>query len=279
MVFVCFNLILGSCKFDNDNAGPSIITTTGDYEWTFDDLSGSPKPDATNTGPTTTLSNYTGPMTIIENNTIIENVIITGSLRIEADNVRLANFKIDANKAPYGISIEDGHKGIRIEDGEIYNMASAAILGMGFHAKRLNIHDSDGDGIKAQGSGGEVIVELCFIHKLGKGEGAHADGNQTRGGANIAFRYNNIYMPVPGSAEFPGAPYKSNAAFILQLEISNFIIEHNWLDGGNYTIYSHQGAYVRNNKFGRNYLYGITVDGPSAQWSGNVWQDTGLPCP
>jgi hypothetical protein len=67
-------------------------------------------------------------------------------------------------------------------------------------------------------------------------EGSRADGNQTRGGSNVTFRYNNIYMPYPSTPNYPGAPYKSNAVFMLQLEISNVVVESNWLTGGNYTI-------------------------------------------
>ena len=115
---------------------------------------------------------------------------------------------------------------------------------------------------------------------------SHADGNQTRGGSNITFRYNNIYMPVSGTPEYPGSPYKSNATFMLQLNISNFVIENNWLNGGNYTIYcpDNGGVSVRNNIFGR-YNGGWkdskdhlrTHAGSCDQWSGNTWEDTGGP--
>ena len=90
-------------------------------------------------------------------------------------------------------------------------------------------------------------------------------------------------MPSPGTPSYPGAPYKSNATFILQLSISNFVIENNWLTGGNYTIYCSSGASVRNNIFGRE--NGGWPDkeerrirsGECGQWSGNVWEDTGKP--
>ena len=64
---------------------------------------------------------------------------------------------------------------------------------------------------------------------------------------------------------------------MLQLSISNFVIENNWLNGGNYTIYCQSGGIrVRNNIFGRSYLFGL-VDGNCAEWSGTVWEDTGNP--
>jgi hypothetical protein len=195
--------------------------------------------------------------------------------------VTIRNFRIDASGQRYGINVLDGHRGVVLEDGEIYGMSSAAILGVGFTARRLHVHDSSGDGIKAQGSAaGPTLVEYCFIEKLGSGAEAHADGNQTRGGSNTTFRYNNIYMPRPGTPNHPGGPYKANATFFMQLDISNFVIENNWLNGGGYTIYciddGASGVSVRNNIFGRDYDFGI-LSGDCAEWSGNVWEDTGNP--
>jgi hypothetical protein len=241
------------------------------------------KPGAHNTGYSGTLSAYSGPGTITTAGAKYENFSHTGTVNIDADNVVLRNFKIDGGH--YCINIKSNRKGIVIEDGELYNMASCGILGMGFTARRLHIHDSDGDGVKAQGTGGPVLVEYCFIEKLGKGADAHADGNQTRGGSNITFRYNNIFMPNPGTPSYPGEPYKSNATFMLQLAISNFVIENNWLTGGNYCIYSPGGVSVRNNKFGRhNGGWPDKVElriknGTFDEWTGNTWEDTGSPCP
>jgi hypothetical protein len=242
--------------------------------------SGDPdRPWAHNTGPSNRGALVPrGGMTITTNGAVYENIDVTGDIWIDADNVTIRNFRVNASGKIYGINVLDGHKGVLLEDGEIYNMSSAAILGTGFTARRLHIHDSSGDAIKAQGSStGPTLVEYCFIEKLGSGAEAHADGDQTRGGSNITFRYNNIYLPSPGKPGYPGAPYKTNAAFMLQLGISNFVIENNWLNGGNYTIYCQSsGIYVRNNIFGSSYQYG-PVDGTCAEWSGNVWEDTGLP--
>jgi hypothetical protein len=163
-------------------------------------------------------------------------------------------------------------------------MESAGILGYGVTARRLYVHDSGGDALKI--AGGPSLVEYCFIEKVGKSADAHADGNQTRGGSNITFRYNNIYMPFQGTPNSPGAPYKSNAAFMLELGISNFVIENNWLNGGTYTIYCPSpekgGVYIRNNIFGRDNggwsegkdEYRLRA-GNCAEWSGNRWEDTG----
>jgi hypothetical protein len=228
-----------------------------------------------------------GTLKITTDGVELENLEISGIVTIDADNVTIRNFRISATGF-YGIKILAGHSGIVIEDGEIFNMTSSGIVGMGFTARRLHIHDSGGDGIKAQGAGGPVLVESCFIEKLGTNAEAHADGNQTQGGSNITFRYNNIYMPHPGTPSYPGAPYKSNATFILQNTISNFVIEGNWLTGGAYTIYCKNtggsGVFVRDNIFGRHnggWSAGKEArrirTGSCAEWSGNRWEDTGEP--
>ncbi len=242
------------------------------------DEDSSDRPWAHNTGPSDPGAlEPSGSLIITTDGAALENLEITGVIQIEADNVTIRNFRINAT-ASYGIDIASGHDGILLEDGEIYGMDSAAILGAGFTARRLHIHDSEGDGLKVGGSGGPTLVEYSFIEKLGRKVDSHADGNQTRGGSNITFRYNNIYMPVSGTPEYPGSPYKSNATFMLQLNISNFVIENNWLTGGNYTIYcpDNGGVSVRNNRFGRDYRFG-PINGPCDEKVGNVWDDTGDP--
>jgi hypothetical protein len=246
------------------------------------------RPWAHNTGPIKPeLLIESGPLMIDTDGAVYENIDVTGYVWIDANDVTIRNFRINADGESYGINVLEGHLGVLLEDGEIFGMSSAGVLGVGLTARRLHIHDSYGDGMKIQGEGGPSLVESCFIEKLGAAPEAHADGNQTRGGANITFRYNNIFMPAPGTPKYPGAPYKSNSAFFLQLDVSNFVIENNWLTGGNYTIYcitNRGGVSVRNNVFGRENggLPEGTADrrilsGTCDVWSGNVWEDTGRP--
>jgi hypothetical protein len=246
------------------------------------------RPWAHNTGPRQPeLLVPSGPLMIESDGALYENIDVTGDVWIDADDVTIRNFRINANGESYGVNVLEGHHGVLLEDGEIFGMTSAGVLGVGLTARRLHIHDSYGDGMKIQGEGGPTLVESCFIEKLGAAPEAHADGNQTRGGSNITFRYNNIYMPAPGTPKYPGQPYKSNSAFFLQLDVSNFVIEHNWLTGGNYTIYcitNGGGVSVRNNVFGRE-NGGLPEGNASSRilsgrcdvWTGNVWEHTGRP--
>lgn len=236
------------------------------------------KPGPDNTGPTDrSLLQPMDGTTIDKEGTVLENVAIKGMMRIKADNVTIRNFTIDAG-THYGIQIAPGVKGTKIENGEIINVNSAAILGMGFHAIALNIHESGGDGIKPQGTGGPVIIERCWIHHLGKNEGAHADAIQSVGGEDMTFRHNFFDLEVD-----PKPPYKANANFMLQNKkgkLANLTIEQNWIDGGGWMIYvpgNSDNIRIVNNKFSREYRFGLINGLEHTTWQGNVWEDTGEP--
>lgn len=239
------------------------------------------RPGPTNTGP----YDYrrlepSGSLTITEAGALVENIDVTGSVKIRADNVTLRNFRIDGGGTFYGIRANEGHTGIVIEHGEIRNISSAGILGNGFVANRLNIHESGGDGLKVQGGGGPTLVMRSWIHHLGTNEGAHADGNQSRSGHDIRFIGNYCDMPITDPP-----PYKSNACMFLQAAdgpLDNVEISGNWLNGGNYTIYcSGTNLRILNNRFGRDYRYGIRsqCSNGNTQWTGNVWDDNGESIP
>jgi hypothetical protein len=164
------------------------------------------------------------------------------------------------------------------EHGEIYNMSSAAILGANFTARWLNIHHSGGDGLKPTGN---ATVEYSWVHHLGMNDGAHADGVQIRSGSDYVFRYN--YFDMPKGLE----GFKSNATFLVQCaegQISNVLIDHNWLNGGSYTVYLKGGpgkGYLEpinvrctNNLFGRDFSVGPVVRHSGVYWDNNRYWDT-----
>ncbi|MCP3919068.1 MAG: hypothetical protein GY711_26290 [bacterium] len=240
-----------------------------------------PRPDATNTGPTNPSAlTSVGSMTVTTDGALIENVRVGGTLRIKANNVTVRNFIVDGGGgSSYGIRATDGYQGIVIEDGEVKNVVSSCIYGGGFTARRLNVHESGGDGFKTTGN---VLVEHCWIHHLGTNPGAHADGNQTRYGSNFVFRANNFDMPIT----VPG-PYKSNAALIIQTgegPIDNVLIEGNWVNGGNFTVYLKDkgvgygdptNCTLLNNRFGLDYRFGVLSTTGPVHIEGNVWDGTG----
>ncbi len=238
------------------------------------------KPGPHNTGPRDPAAlTKVGSITVTKAGSIIENVHIEGTLIIRADNVTVRNFVIDGKGAPYGVRCSYGNKGILLQDGEVYNVMSSGIFGGGFTARRLNVHESGGDGFKT--SSGST-VEYCWVHHIGTAEGAHADANQSRDGQNLVFRGNFFDIPID-----IGAPYKSNACLIIQTglgPIDDVLIEENWLTGGNFTLYiTDKGAghgpptnvRVLNNRFGREYRYGVLDMFGFVHIQGNRWDDTG----
>lgn len=253
-----------------------------------------------------------GGMTIKEDGAVIENLRILGTVRVMANNVTIRNCLIDAGnrangeeiKIWYGIqNTEDGgFDGLLVEDCEIVGVNSAPVYASKGTFRRLDIHESNKDGIKASGP---VLVEECWVHHVGMREGTHADCVQMQdGGSGATFRRNYMDMPFYDSVYFHGAPYKSNAPFIIQTQwatedITDVTIEENWLRGGSYTIYFGRktkttdavvrNCVVRNNKFswlgGRDHAKRMEV--PTHQthlsigegckphlFDGNTWYET-----
>lgn len=257
---------LKAIGFRDGMADSSVTSAT----YTIESTNG-PKPNAANTGPSNPalITTSSAGRTVSSANAILENTRFTGTIHVRANNVTIRNCIIDGGL--YGINCNYGASGLLIEDCEIKNATSAGIFGGNFTARRLNIHDIGGDGLKPTT---QCLLEDSFIHHLGKNDGAHADGVQSRhGGSNMTFRGNNFDMPITDPA-----PYKSNAAFMLEPDggqLTHVLIEENWMNGGNFTVYGSgmSGVTVRHNRIGRDYRYGIRNS--VVNWYGNVWDDTG----
>ncbi|MCB4798252.1 right-handed parallel beta-helix repeat-containing protein [Neotamlana laminarinivorans] len=221
------------------------------------------KPTAENTGYTGTLTNYTGSTTIQTDNTVIENKLISGTIRIYANNVTIRNCKITTGGF-YGIDIKEGEN-ILIEDCEIEGMQSAAILGRNFTARRCNIWNSGADGIKPYSN---FLIESCYFHHLGYVEDAHADGIQlVREGGGI-ITGNNFDMG-------PASGYKNSQCIIIQSNdaaVDDIVIDGNWINGGGYSVQIRERNYgpptnisITNNLFGRDAQFGThIIDGDNS---------------
>lgn len=247
------------------------------------------RPGPDNTGPVTAVAEL-DPVTaaqveaaMADGVTHFEGVAITGMVRVRApgQHVTFEDFTIDAGGASYGLQncyqlgTTPCTQQVGLADGAIYNTASAPLLARTsdlFWATRLDLHDSDGDGVKVLGS--NVVVEHSWFHDLGRGVDAHADGIQSQSttAANVVMRWNNCDMPAREWT--PEDPYNSNACWLGPG--ADVRIDGNWLNGGNYTIYCGPGIHLTANRFGRDYRYG-PVTGTCPTNTGNVWDDTGQP--
>jgi len=228
----------------------------------------------------------------VEDPFIVENFnIIDGSLKILTSNVIVRNFRISVN-ALYPVNAsEDDMSNVIIEDGEIIGgvNSSAAILAKnGVTLRRLNIHETGGDGVKVQGS--NFTMESCWIYNLGMKEGSHADGVQCTINGDGTRLKNHVYRGnfFDMAVDKLDGMYQSNITIFLHVNdaslgtgagIDGVILEENWLIGGNFSVTIEDGMtdlIIKNNKFGRVgkevRFINIRVDSPG-DISGNVYYD------
>jgi len=241
--------------------------------------SGQPgRPWSHNTGPSNPGAlRSSGTVRITTNGAVVENINISGLLKIEADNVTVRNFRVRAS-SHYGIQVASGSNNVLIEDGEILGAESTNVYVMSGASnvtiRRLWSHHSNADHIKFEGS--NLLVESSFFEKACADGDGHCDGVQSKKGKGATFRYNNFFFPAPGTPDYPGSPFKCNTPFQVEDSATGFVIDSNWVNGGNYSFNCKQSGSmaVTNNVLGRSYKYGVKA-GNCSPWSGNTWEDTG----
>ena len=154
-------------------------------------------PNATNTGVPagTSLSVYTGPMTITKAGTVIDGAIINGTLTIAAADVTIKNSVIQ-NYGFWGI---DASAGVAIGNVTVQNCTltalstsdtDSAIVGSGTFIGN-NISNSE-NGIRLQD--GASVVKDNYIHDLNDNFGdPHYDGIALQGGQNnVLIEHNTV---------------------------------------------------------------------------------------
>ncbi|WTX00783.1 right-handed parallel beta-helix repeat-containing protein (plasmid) [Streptomycetaceae bacterium NBC_01309] len=197
--------------------------------------------------------------------TVIDGKDIPCSVRVTADGVRITRSKVTAT-GQWGVYLVDRHTDLLVQDVEIVGTADCE-YGVGFQSVKSVRIDVSGcsDGVKMER--GASLVD-SWIHDLSRGPGDHNDGVQITGGSDITIRHNRIENPRnQTSAILVGGEFGSP---------SNILVENNFLDGGNYTVYldpKGSNRVIRNNVFTRNYVYGpARLDG-QVEWAGNTHED------
>lgn len=228
-------------------------------------------------------------LVVDEEGAVLEGLYVAGQIRVEADDVTFRDCMFDGDgRANYAVNCSRlDVSGLRFEDCEFVRYRSAAVFGGNVTLAGCHIHEMYGDGLKPTVN---VLVEGCFIHGLGLGEGAHADGAQFVGGGPATFRGCHFWMPWPGAPGAPEGGYRSNATLFIctnNAPIEDVLVEGCWLEGGNYTVYNvdkgnGNGVPIRTrlrfNRIGRGYQYATLRNGaPDLELVGNVWDDTGEP--
>jgi hypothetical protein len=247
-------------------------------------------PDASCTGPTGTLTNYTGSLTFNTPGQIIQNVIINTSdgVTVTANNVTFRNCKIiytGTTRDDWGLVEANPVTGTVFDHCELDGKGitkDGIHGGDNFTVTGCNIHGF-GNGVEA---GSAFTVKESYIWNIFTPNGYdwHADGVQGWDGAsNMVIDHNTILMPtanfVSGVVDFVGTTPQSNN-----------LVQHNLLAGGGYTVYvgsstSNTNVKVINNHYSTRYFpkvgtYDIYYYGgpaPGGVVSGNVIDETGAP--
>jgi hypothetical protein len=207
---------------------------------------------------------------------VIENEEIYGTVTIEAPGVIIRNSWIYSEGfwtvwAPAGfLTIENsviGHPD---------HINQRGIGGDNITMRAVEIHHVE-DGVKI---GSNSTYEGLYIHDLrAPGPDGHTDAIQDDGGAHDSVvRGSYIESEIPGGTS--AILIKSDAGLGHDL-----LFEGNYINGGAYSFYSRDGGHgvpynitVRNNRFGRDYFYGLfDVDGDGVTFEGNMWDDTSEP--
>jgi hypothetical protein len=209
------------------------------------------------TGVSLTRFSCSGEVTeITRPGTVVDGKDIRCGLFIRADNVTVSRSRVlTATQVP--IRTEDGRRGVRIVDTEIDGSPGGCIAAIGYEgwtAVRVDIHGC-GDGVRIESGS---TLQDSWIHDFWDGtvngqqvDDPHHDGAQSTGGSGLTIRHNRIDNPKDQTScilvggEF-GAP-------------SNVLIENNYLNGGNYSIYldpKGSNRVIRNNVFTRTHVYG-----------------------
>lgn len=229
------------------------------------------KPGAFNTGVRGVYAGLTpqGSTTITASGAVLENVDLTGTLTIAADNVTVRNCRLRAvqnvgtytvnwnsvsttGKAPVGLVLQDVEiDGNGIQGGDIapypsgWAQSAAIQPGMGYVMRRCNVHGHT-DNLKPQGNSTPILVEDSWLHDpvtyySAAGAVTHNDITQIAGAGVLApvtvrrstldgWRPNNTGATRYASSS--GCQFGSFPANDGQLV--DVIFHRNWIDGGSY---------------------------------------------
>ncbi len=239
-------------------------------------------PDASNTGvPAGTVLTPSSSITVTTPGAVVDAKDVTGQISVKANDVTITRTRITGNGL-YSVRIYPGFAGTVIEDSELVGTGSNCSSNInptsaGYTARRVNAYGCK-DGLKV---GSDTVVEDSYIHDQRKITGSHNDAVQCVGGSNVLIIGNTIEGPFQ----------QSTSAIIAQTNlrpIDNFVITHNYLSGGSFTVYLKDkgtgygpptNSAITYNTFERDsWLYGIWTTDGNPTITGNMYDD-GQPAP
>jgi hypothetical protein len=240
-------------------------------------------PGPTNTGvPRGTVLTNSGSLDLRVAGQVITNRNIVGCVAVRASNVIIRRSRITCNSSTYSIRVYDTAINLTVEDVEINGGGrnSASVCCGNYTLRRANIYNM----IDGPRLGTRTTVVDSWIHDLTRVPSSHNDSLQTTGGSNMLIRHNRLDTYKASTND----PF--NACVMIGSTtadaVRNLTFENNYCNGGNYSIGVRadliaSNIVFRNNKFGRNYRYGVIArpNQSGILWdrATNVWFDNGLP--
>ncbi|MGY2935008.1 hypothetical protein ACVWZ6_004610 [Bradyrhizobium sp. GM6.1] len=236
-------------------------------------------PDDTNTGVVDKARlKASGPIITSEDEQIIRELDISGTVQINHNAVRIENCRITA-AAFSVVTVADGVTGAVVQNCEINgvgsgNDGSCGISGHGTFTGN-NIYNVE-NGFSLAGNA--TIIENNYIHDLKASGAPHYDGIQIDGNVSeVTITHNTII----NNHNQTSAVMIDNWAG----PISDIVVDSNRLIGGAYTVYSDgrlgtgriSNVSFTNNRMGRG-LYGYRAfSRNAATWKGNLDDASGRP--
>jgi len=244
-------------------------------------------PNASNTGPSGTLTSSTGDLVITTIGTVIQNRLINGCVEVLANNVTIRNSHIRCNSvdSAYGVRYIEGHSGLLIEDSIVECVNGIAGAGGLATVSQVTMRRSEVFGCENNvWIENDVLLEDNYIHDpipYNPQTDPHTDSIQMpTPSSNVTIRHNTVYGGYVDQSNF------GNSA-ITTGQSTNVVIDGNLLAGGGHTLRCPAepgGLTWNNNRFSTIYVSTVGGYGPQAgcegfPHSGNVIHETGVPVP
>ena len=254
-------------------------------------------PDASNTGPTGTLANYTGPCVINQANYVIRNVDATrrcGEIIVNVKGVKIENSIVPRVESTKVDARWNALSGVTITDSEVRagNVNVGAVWGYDFKVIRSEVTGGQHSVHCAR----DCTVEASWLHGQYNPDGRdfHTNAFITNGGSNMVVRGNTLHCD--STLNRTGGGCTADLSLFGDFEpVRNVLVEGNLFKANNssisYCLYGgatsskpHKATGVRviDNVFerganGKCGVYGPFTDFDSRasgnQWSGNRWDD------
>jgi len=241
------------------------------------------KPDATNTGLSDPGdlpgSPTTGTWTITDPNLIYDDVWHVGPVVVDARNVSLRNCLLDGDGG-VAVTVNAGIDTVDLEDCEIFNTGTAAIVGEFAGVERCHIHTCNQDAVYATNTFyGNGRYEYCYITNIGlttPGNAFNIASDGTGTGNIIQILSCNIDVP-----DDPGVN-DVNASINQSVDRDSLVnITDCWINGGGNKVIIHYPTsdvmHVEWNRFGRDFQAGKLTSATDIsdfeEWTSNVYDD------